>query len=150
MLWASAIESLYTSNSFDHPGSLVAKERIKWFLGESTSIYPKGELSNFEIDPKITVGAIIGPMYSVRNFLAHGERVPDSYFKNSLRKGINSEPLNVLSVLYEAMSFIIRNSLLKILRDGLHRHFAGAKESQSYFGAVGLTRKALKKKLGIP
>lgn len=150
LLWASAIESLYTSNSNEHRGSLVAKERIKWFLGESNSIYPKGELSSYETDPKITVGSIIGPMYTVRNFLAHGDRIPDMYFKNSLRTDINSEPLNVLTVLFEGMSFIIRNSLLKILRDGLHNCFAGARESEAYFGSAGLAKTAIKKKLGIP
>ena len=150
MLWASAIESIYTSNHPEHRGSLVAKERIKWFLGENTSIYPKGELSPYEMDPKITLGQIIIPMYEVRNFLAHGDRIPDSYFQKHLRKGIDSDPLNVLTVLYEAMSFIIRTSLLKILRDGLLNHFAGAKESQAYFGAVGLTKTPLKKKLGKP
>jgi hypothetical protein len=43
LLWASAIESIYTSHSPEHKGTNVAKERIKWFLGENTSIYPKGE-----------------------------------------------------------------------------------------------------------
>ena len=38
LLWCSAIEAIYTSHDKDHQGSLVATERIKWFLGEKTSI----------------------------------------------------------------------------------------------------------------
>lgn len=40
--------------------------------------------------------------------------------------------------------FIIRTSLLKILRDGLLDHFADAGQAEAYFGAQGLTLKALR------
>src|SRR2546423_2688426 len=56
LLWASAIESIFTTNSRNHQGSLVATERIKWFLGANSPIYPPGELSEFDPDPKLTVG----------------------------------------------------------------------------------------------
>ena len=39
--FGSAIEALYTSKSPEHKGSLVAKERIKWFLGPNTAILSK-------------------------------------------------------------------------------------------------------------
>ena len=39
ILWTSAIESIYTSHSWEHQGSLVAKERIRWFLGGGSPIY---------------------------------------------------------------------------------------------------------------
>jgi hypothetical protein len=57
-----------------------------------------------------------------------------------------------MTVLYEAQSFIIRHTMLKILRDGLTAHFAGPAESESYFGAQGLTNSQLlkKKKAGMP
>ena len=64
-LWASAIEAIYTSNQPEHRGSLVATERIKWFLKEGTSIYPPGELSEFEADPNLTVGKILRDLYLV-------------------------------------------------------------------------------------
>jgi hypothetical protein len=53
LLWASAIESIYTTNSREHQGTTLAAERIKWFLGENTSIYPSGDLSEFEPDPHL-------------------------------------------------------------------------------------------------
>jgi len=48
-------------------------------------------------------------------------------------------------MLLEAISFIIRHSLLKILRDGLLNDFKDAQSSQAYFGAQGLTKNLLKK-----
>src|SRR5258707_147797 len=84
LLWSSAIESIYTSNNSEHKGTNVAKERIKWMLGENTSVYPPGDLSDLLVDPNITVGSIVVPLYEVRNFLAHGDRIPDKYFKDTL------------------------------------------------------------------
>jgi hypothetical protein len=145
LLWSSAIESIYTSHNSDHKGSNVARERIKWFLGENTSIYPPGDLSEFVSDPKITIGAIIDDVYEVRNYLAHGDRIPDRFFQERPRSGLNG-PLNRMTVLYEAQSFIIRHSMLRMLRDGLTAHFAGHAESEAYFGAQGLTNSLLSKK----
>jgi len=151
MLWSSAIESIYTSHNPDHKGSNVAKERIKWFLGKSTSIYPLGDLADSIIDPKITVGGIVDDLYEVRNYLAHGDRIPNRFFQEWPRTGVNG-PLRMIVILFEAQSFIIRHSMLKMLRDGLTAHFAGAAESEAYFGANGLTNSQLKKKkkAGVP
>jgi hypothetical protein len=151
LLWSSAIESIYTSHNSDHKGSNVAKERIKWFLGSNTSIYPPGDLSEYMIDPKITVGAIVDDLYEARNYLAHGDRIPDRFFQEWPRNGVNG-PLRRMVILYEAQSYIIRHSLLKMLREGLIAHFAGAAESEAYFGANGLTNSQIqkKKKAGVP
>jgi hypothetical protein len=48
--------------------------------------------------------------------------------------------------LHEALSFIIRASLLKILEDGLLSHFADGPSSKEYFGAHGLVKSLLPKK----
>ena len=146
LLWASAIESIYTSHHRDHKGSLVAKERIKWFLGENTSIYPPGELSTLLADPNIAITAIVGALYEVRNFIAHGDRIPDHYFQDTLRDGFNGR-VNVLSVLFEASSFVIRFSLLKILRDSLEAHFQDAAHAEAYFAAQNLTHTELVRRL---
>lgn len=144
LLWSSAIESVYTSHDWEHQGGLVAKERIKWFLGENTTLYPKGELLSFDKDPNLTVGKIVDDLYSMRNFLAHGDKLGDQFLKDTLRDGINGKVI-VQEVLFEAQSSIIRTSLLKILRDGLLDHFADAARSQGYFGAQHLTRSELLK-----
>jgi hypothetical protein len=54
LLWMSAIEGLYTSVA--EQGSKLAKARISWFLGENTSIYPRGELHDLIKEPNIKPG----------------------------------------------------------------------------------------------
>ena len=143
LLWCSAIESIYTSHDWEHQGSLVATSRIKWFLGEYTSIYPPGDIPNFPVDPHFTIGRVIGDLYEMRNYIAHGDKIPDSFFTEILRRGFDRE-VNKLAVLLEAASFVIRASLLKILRDGLLDHFADAGPAEAYFGAFNLTRSRLR------
>jgi len=145
ILWASAIESIYTSHNSGHKGSMVAKERIKWFLGAGTSIYPPGDISKLLPDPGITVGDIVDDLYEVRNFIAHGDKIPDHFFQDSLRKGFNGD-VNALDVLMEASSFVIRASLLKILRERLLEHFEDATSADAYFGSASLTWSEIKKR----
>jgi hypothetical protein len=143
LLWASAIEAIYTSHGGEHKGSLVAKERIKWFLGENTSIYPTGELSDLLADPALRLGGMVDDLYEVRNFIAHGDRIPDRIFQDTLRDGFNGR-VTVFQVLFETQSFIIRKSLLKILHDDLLNHFADATPAEAYFEGNGLTNTALR------
>jgi hypothetical protein len=143
LLWCSAIESIFTSHHPEHRGTLVATSRIKWFLGENTSIYPPGDLTQLVRDPGITVGATVSDLYTLRNLIAHGDRVPDFYFTEHPREGLNGG-VQRLEVLNEAASFIIRTSLLKILNDQLLPHFTGAESADAFFGANGLTNTALR------
>ena len=48
--------------------------------------------------------------------------------------------VNLIDVLMEAQSFIIRKSLLKILREDLLEHFRDADASQDYSAANQLTK----------
>jgi hypothetical protein len=144
-LWCSALESLFTSQSPEHQGSRVAKERIKWFLGQNTPIYEAGDIPDYLPQPNITILTVVDDLYKVRNFLAHGDRIPDEFFQRKLRQGIQDE-LNVLSVLMEALSFIIRKSLLRILQERLIGHFADAASSETYFEAAGLTNSGLRQR----
>jgi hypothetical protein len=142
IMWCSAIESIYTSHAWEHKGSVVAKARIKWFLGENTSIYAPGDISDLLTDPHITVGQILDDLYEMRNFLAHGDRLDDRFFTDYPRSGFQGQ-VQRWEVLTEAASFIIRTSLLKILRDGLLHHFADAGPAEAFFATQGLTRKML-------
>ncbi len=145
ILWASAIESIYTTHNREHKGSLVAKERIKWFLGEQTSIYAPGDISSLLTDPQVTVGAIVDDLYEVRNHVAHGDRVPNRFFVDVSRRSFNGG-ITRFEVLLEAASFIIRSSLLKILREGLLDHFADATQAEAFFGGKGLTLSEIRKR----
>jgi hypothetical protein len=143
LLWCSAIESIYTSHDRDHQGSLVATSRIKWFISEDVSIYGPGDISSLLEDPHITVRQVVDDLYEMRNYVAHGDRIPDPYFTDILRRGFIGA-VNKWQVLLEASSFIVRTSLMKILRDGLLDHFVDAGSAERYFGSAGLTKRALK------
>jgi hypothetical protein len=140
LLWASAIESLFTSNHQRHRTSIVAIARIHWFLGADASIYPPGELTDLVPNPQITIRDITADLYRVRNYIAHGDRMPDNYFLEARRPGLGPDVVNLIDVLMEAQSFIIRKSLLKILREDLLDHFADADAAQDYFAANHLTK----------
>ena len=145
MLWCSAVEAIYTSQNPDHRGSRVAKERIKWFLGGGTSIYISGDIQSFMRKASYKVGNVVDDLYKVRNCIAHGERIPDRFFK-IVPHGYLGEDGSSLTVLHDGLSFIIRASLLRILKNNLLDHFADGPASEKYFGAAGLTNSAFKKK----
>jgi hypothetical protein len=146
-LWTTAVESLFTTQSptGENSGSLVATERIKSFLGPKTSIYPPDELSSVFANPNICIEDIVRELYCLRNHIAHGDRIPDYYFQQGGRQDIWQGDISNYDVLLETVSFVIRHSLLKILRDNLLEKFASTSESESYFKAQGLTKSALKK-----
>jgi hypothetical protein len=143
-LWTSAIEAIFTSQTKDreHSGSFVAKARIKWFLGENTKIYAPGDVPSFmPAQDEPTISEIIDDLYEVRNCIAHGDKVPDKFFGQPSF----SDRGNKLMTLEESASFIVRSSLLRILKDNLLQHFKGGPESQAYFRAHGLVRSQLQK-----
>ena len=143
-LWSSAIEALFTSQTPDreHSGSKVAKARVKWFLGATTKIYAPGDVPSFmpQLEPEPTIADVIDDIYEVRNCIAHGDKVPDKFFAQT---STGYENINRIATLEEAASFIVRASLLKILKDRLLHHFKGGPESQLYFNANNLIRSKL-------
>jgi hypothetical protein len=62
-----------------------------------------------------------------------------------MRRGLDRE-LNVLDVLLEGISFIIRASLLRILEENLLDHFASGTAAEAYFGGAGLTRRGIEER----
>jgi hypothetical protein len=95
------------------------------------------------------MGDIVNAWYSVRNHLAHGDRIPDVYFLTHAREALNGGG-EAIEVLFEAASFIIRTSLLKILREGLLNHFENAAGADAYFQANGLTNQQLRARQPFP
>ena len=141
-LWSSAIEAIFTSQTPDreHSGSKVAKARVLWFLGANTKIYAPGDVPSFAPQREPTIADVIDDLYEVRNCIAHGDKVPDRFFQQN---STGYEPINRLTTLEEAASFIVRASLLKTLKNNLLNHFKGGPESQLYFKANGLIRSKL-------
>ncbi len=145
-LWCSALEALFTSNSPEHKGSLVAKERIKWFLGPRTLIYEPGDIQ-VDLDqpqPTTTIEDVIDDLYELRNSVAHGDKTPDRY--SVVARSEYGQDITLAEVLNEAASRIIRASLLRVLEDNLLNEFADGPASETYFGGHNLTRSKLKGK----
>ena len=145
-LWCSAIEALYTSNRPEHKGSLVAKERIKWFLGPDTLIYEPGDIQDGQPEVATTVGEVVDDLYELRNVIAHGDKTPEKFWITARTE--YGEAVKLAEMLTEAASRIIRASLLRILEDNLLKHFADGLASEVFFGAQGLTKAALYARLG--
>jgi hypothetical protein len=142
LLWTSALESIFTSHSREHQGSRVAVARINWFLGEKTRIYPPRDWPSAVPDCTLTLGDVLNDLYELRNYVAHGDKVPDSFFNTFPRTGINGG-ISKVEVLCETASLVIRASLIKILRERLLDQFADAKPAEGYFGAQGLVNSKL-------
>jgi hypothetical protein len=142
-LWCSAVEAIFTSNASGHQGSLVAKERIKWFLRPKTSIYALGDIPSIEPQITITIDDVIDDLYELRNGVAHGDKTPDRFFKTQ-RVSLGDD-VSLAEVLLEAVSFVVRTSLLRILEANLLTQFANGPASEAYFTSHKLTHSAIVK-----
>jgi hypothetical protein len=129
----SAIEALFSSKAKTKQGSGVVKGRVNKFLGANTCIYDPGDIPPyFPQATEITVGSILDRIYEVRNCIAHGDKIPDELFRKILRQGVNDR-LNIVAVVDEAVSFIVRKSLQRILVDDLLEHFRDSDSVDAYF-----------------
>jgi hypothetical protein len=145
LLWVSALEALFTTQSRggQNSGKLVAGERIKHLIGSSASVYPAGELTSGQPNPSLTVSDVIGDTYCLRNHIAHGDKLPNYYWARTGRSNFTEQILKI-EELIEALSYILRRSLLTILKNGLLCHFADQASSEAYFGGLGLTKQLIK------
>jgi hypothetical protein len=144
-LWCSAIEALYTSINRDHRGSWVARERVKWFLGNETAVFKPGDGLRFESleeDSVITVGSIIGDLYELRNFVVHGERSPAKFWDG--KRTVFGRSISLAEAIVYTASFVVRASLLKILEEDLLENFADGAGTERYFSKNKLTLPDLK------
>jgi hypothetical protein len=131
---SSALHAIYSSSS----EKIV--RRIKWFLGENTLIYPPGEHPEFEFlgtDPT-TIGDVIEDVNVVRNCIAPGERIPDKYFRDDAgRKTLNGRA-NYITVLDDALAFIVRATLRRIIADDLLGDFTSRASVSSFWKSKAL------------
>jgi hypothetical protein len=125
ILWWSAIEALYGSNE------VAAMARIYAFFGDKNlvdgydcPIYEKRDIPTFfyaSPDSLHTLGKMVPLIYEVRNASAHGQKVDDAHFvtiPHPLGQGVVS-----LVALAEAATFIIRKTIIEVLRRGWRDEF---------------------------
>jgi hypothetical protein len=137
-LWTAGVEALYTAPDSNHSGRLVTTERIKHLLGADTPVYEQGDFPRFMAHPDIRVQDVLKGIYKLRNYVVHGERVPPEY-ADVRRQGVNA-PVNRASVALEALSFVLRKSILHVFTANLLEHFKDSTASRRYWSGLSLTR----------
>jgi hypothetical protein len=133
LYWGSAaLHALYS------PSSEKLVRRIKAFLGETTLIYPPDEHPEFEFLPSepTTVADVVEDINVVRNCIAHGERISDSYFQKG-RHGLNGQ-VSYIAVLDDSLAFIVRETLRRILTMNLINNFTSRRSVSLFWKAKGL------------
>jgi hypothetical protein len=143
-LWCTALEALFTSNHEDHRGSRVAKARIKFFLGPKTLIYEPGDIPSDQPQPSTTVEDVLDDLYTLRNCIAHGDYPPEKFWE--VVRWDYADSVNRIEMLNEALSRIVRASLLRVVEDELFPHFKDGPSSQAYFAARRLTKADLRER----
>jgi len=150
ILWWSAIEALYGSSE----GAAMA--RIYSFFGNKVlldgyncSIYEKGDIPTCffpSTDSLHTLGKMVPLIYEVRNASAHGQKVPDSHFvpvAHPFGQGVVG-----LDALAEAATFVIRKTVIEILKRGLRGNFKDrAAREDFWLYQHGLDKKQSSKRL---
>jgi hypothetical protein len=125
ILWWSAIEALF-GNSED-----AAMARIYALFGNKDDvegyrcpIYEKGDIPTCVFPTKEglhTLGEVVPHIYAVRNQSAHGQKVSDFYFTQAPHPF--GQTVVWIDVLAEAVTLIIRKTVIEILRRGWRDEF---------------------------
>jgi hypothetical protein len=131
---SSALHALYS-----HKEHKIVP-RVKAFLGENTLIYEPKEHPDFEfLTPNpITIKDVLDDVNEVRNDIAHGDKIPDRFFAPGGGRQTLNGVVNYLAVLEDALSFIIRESLLRILRNNLVEDFKDRHHYSLYWKTLGV------------
>lgn len=150
ILWWSAIEALY-GNCED-----AAMARIYAFFGNKNlvdgykcPIYERGDIPSCFYPPTDSLhplGKMVPLIYDVRNASAHGQKVPDLHFvpvPHPLGQGVVG-----LDALAEAATFIIRKTVIEVLKRGWRDKFKDrAAREDFWLYKYGLDKKQSRKKL---
>jgi hypothetical protein len=148
ILWWSAIEALYGSNEdaaiariyalFGKNNLMDGYRRPIYEIGDIPSCYPQSP------DSIHTLGEMVPLIYEVRNASAHGQKVPDSHFSRVAHPFGETIGIDALA---EASTFIIRKTVVEILRQGLRDNFKNRDTREFWLYKFGLDKKQSKKRL---
>jgi hypothetical protein len=131
---SSALHALYS-----HKDQKLVP-RVKAFLGENTLIYEPTEHPDYEfLEPNtLTIKDVLADVNEVRHDIAHGDRIPDRFFAPGGGRPILNGIGNYIAVLEDSLSFIIRETLLKILRHNLIEDFKDRHKYTRYWKTLGV------------
>ncbi|HXN18479.1 MAG TPA: hypothetical protein VN875_09130 [Candidatus Binatus sp.] len=131
---SSALHALYS-----HKDQKIIP-RVKAFLGDNTLIYEPTEHPEYEfLEPNtLTIGDVLEDVNEVRHDIAHGDKIPDRFFTPGGGRPTLGGFGNYIAVLDDALSFIIRETLLKILRKDLIEDFRDRHQYTQYWKTLGV------------
>jgi hypothetical protein len=124
ILWWSAIEALYGDGDDITSARIYALFGNKKLIdGYNCTIYEKGDIpSCYNPQPGSIhkLGKMVPVIYEVRNASAHGQKVPDSHFSTVAHPFGQTVGIDALA---EAETFIIRKTVIEILKRGWRDRF---------------------------
>ena len=150
ILWWSAIEALYGDGEDTTPARIYALFGNKNLKdGYNCTIYEPGDIpSCYYPSPESLhrLGEMVPLIYDVRNASAHGQRVPDSHFVSMPHPF--GESVIGLDVLAEAATFIIRKTIVEIVKRGWRDEFKDRAARENFWLMnFALPRSQCKKRL---
>lgn len=137
--WIAGIEALCTETDDEHTGQLVIKERLKRLIGADTLVYERGDVPSFLTQPEQTVAGVVDPIYDLRNHVMHGQRVPETFYIQDGREGLDG-PLRRVEELVEALSFLLRKSIQIAVDPDAVENFKDDNARRAYFAPLTKTR----------
>jgi len=150
ILWWSAIEALFGNPDTSSLARIYAlfgdHDLVKGFR---CSIYDDGDIPSCYShsshgDHKL--GEMVPLIYDVRNFAAHGQKAPDSHF-SPVAHPFGTTIVGV-DALAEAVTFIIRKTVIAILQNGFRERFKDRDARDDFWlYEYGLDKNQSKKRL---
>ena len=149
ILWWSAIEALYGNNEDAAMARIYALFGNRNLVdGYRCAIYEKEDIPSWRnpsSDSIHTLGEMVPLIYEVRNASAHGQKVPDSHFSPVAHPFGETVGIDALA---EAATFIVRKTVIEILRRGLRDKFKDRDTREDFWlYEYGLDNKQSKKRL---
>ncbi len=150
ILWWSAIEALFGNPETSAMARIYAlfgnHDLLKGFR---RSIYDDGDIPSCYTHSSYSdhkLGEMVPLIYDVRNFAAHGQKVPDAHF-SPVAHPFGTTVVGV-DALAEAATFIIRKTVIAILQHGFREKFKDRDARDDFWlYEFGLDKKQSKKRL---
>jgi len=137
LLWTIAIDALLAAASEE-----AFTARLQSFLGADEYVFPENWLG---FQPDFKVGEVAKDIYILRNILAHGNRIPEKFWKDDVGFRVADRRHNTklspwpnwsyAQVLSECSLFLLCGTLKKILLTPTLMHIVGTKNWETFLKA---------------
>ncbi len=138
LLWMIGLDSLLAAQR-----ETLFESRLCRFLGTDTRIFPHDRVGR---SPIYTVGGVAADIYQMRNQIAHGDRIRESYLKKSefhfdppVSEYLRIGACTYQSVLLEAALFALLAVLRKVILDGHLQLLLRPRAWKKYLGGENKT-----------